>query len=119
MASAGFVVCWSWNLWYYFAVNIGAPLTFTDSFYRFSVVMVSAHCSINPFIYIANYDQFRNAVRRIVTASRQSHTDLDMYATEDKESQATNAKVNAETVVSHAGRFKAQRQSKNDENDVK
>jgi hypothetical protein len=123
VASAGFVVCWSWNEWYFFAVNLGAPLSLTNPFYRFTAIMVNVHCSINPFIYIANYDQFRKAVRRIVTASRQSHftTDIDMYGTEDKGShQATNAKtVNVETVASHAGRFKAQLKAKNDENDVK
>jgi hypothetical protein len=119
VASAGFVVCWSWNQWYYFAVSLGAPLTFNDPFYKFTAIMVSLHCSINPFIYIANYDQFRKAVRRILTAPRQSHfaTDIDMYATEDKKSQATNAKaVNAKTVVSLAGRFKAQVQAKNKRN---
>jgi hypothetical protein len=118
VASAGFVVCWSWNEWSYFAVNLGAPLSFTDPFYRFSIIMVSVHCSINPFIYIANYDQFRKAVRRILTAPRHSHTDLDMCATEDKGShQATNAKiVNADTAVSHAGRFNTQMQTNNEGN---
>jgi hypothetical protein len=81
--------------------------------------MVSLHCSINPFIYIANYDQFRKAVRRILTAPRHSHfaTDIDMYATEEKESHATNVKtVNVDTAVSLAGRFKAQLQAKNEGN---
>ena len=65
LVSLGFVVCWSCNSWYYFAYNIGAPLSFNDPFYKFSVIMVSVHCCINPFIYIINFDQFRSAVLRL------------------------------------------------------
>jgi hypothetical protein len=65
MASVGFFFCWSWNEWYYFAFNVGYPVSFNGPFYDFSVVMVSFHCCINPLIYAIKYDQFRAAIRKI------------------------------------------------------
>ena len=74
IASIGFVVCWSPNEWYYFAYNVGLPLTFTGIVYEFTVVMVSLHSCINPFIYVANYHQFRDAMRRFFRCCKSSET---------------------------------------------
>ena len=66
LVSAGFFTCLSLNEWYYFAGNIGINVSFSGPFYNFTVAMVSLHCCINPLIYIANYEKFRSAVRKLL-----------------------------------------------------
>jgi hypothetical protein len=70
LVCVGFVICWSASQWWFFLYNLGYPLVFGDPLYNFTVIMVSLHCCINPFIYIANYDQFRAAVRKIFRNNR-------------------------------------------------
>ena len=67
----GFVVCWSWNAWYYFAYNIGVSLPLSGPFYNFTVAMVSLHCCINPFTCTINCEEFRSAVHNITQKLRQ------------------------------------------------
>jgi hypothetical protein len=37
----------------------------SGTFNNFSTAMVTHYCCINPFIYIANYEQFRRGVRKM------------------------------------------------------
>jgi hypothetical protein len=66
LVCVGFVICWSANQWWFLLYNMGYPIVYGDPLYNFTVVMASLHCCINPFIYIANYQQFREAVRKIL-----------------------------------------------------
>ena len=61
-----FVFCWSWNQIYFLIFNLGGgSIDFTGAFYNFTVVMVFMNCCINPFIYVAKYEEFRRAMRNL------------------------------------------------------
>jgi hypothetical protein len=81
LVSVGFVFCWSWSQWFYTLYAAGMSVKFTEGYYDFSIVMISLHCCINPFIYIINYDQFRAAVRKIFTQRRSTSETHASYPT--------------------------------------
>ena len=61
-----FVVCWVWNQVYFIIFNFGYPLNFTNKFYHFTVVAVYFNSCCNPFIYIINYRQFQDGIRKLM-----------------------------------------------------
>ena len=58
-----FVICWSSNQVYYLMYNIGFQADWNSTFYQFTVVMVFLNCTINPFIYLAKYQDFQTALK--------------------------------------------------------
>ncbi|KAK2154721.1 hypothetical protein LSH36_259g01016 [Paralvinella palmiformis] len=66
MVAFSFVFCWTWNQIYYLMFNLGLMTgDFTSVFYNFTVVMVFLNCCINPFIYIAKYEQFQKTMKML------------------------------------------------------
>ena len=59
----GFVMCWSSNAIYYMMYNLGFSINWNSTFYKFTVVMAFLNCTINPFIYLAKYQDFQTALR--------------------------------------------------------
>ena len=43
--------------------NIGFQADWNSTFYQFTVVMVFINCTINPFIYLAKYQDFQTALK--------------------------------------------------------
>ena len=43
--------------------NIGYKADWNSTFYQFTVVMVFINCTINPFIYLAKYQDFQTALK--------------------------------------------------------
>lgn len=72
----GFVVCWSPNEWYYLLHNVGLQhqLPVSGPMFDFTIAMVSVNCCINPFIYIANYKQFRAGIVALFRSELRSRT---------------------------------------------
>ena len=61
-----FIFCWTWNEIYFLIFNVGGgEIDFTSAFYNFTVVMIFMNCCINPFIYVAKYEEFQKATKRI------------------------------------------------------
>ena len=58
----GFVICWSSNAIYYLMHNLGFSVNWNSTFYKFTVVMTFLNCTINPFIYLAKYQDFQTAL---------------------------------------------------------
>ena len=58
----GFVICWSSNSIYYMMYNLGFNVNWNSIFYKFTVVMAFLNCTINPFIYLAKYQDFQTAL---------------------------------------------------------
>ena len=59
----GFIVCWSSNSIYYMMYNLGFKVDFNSIVYKFTVVMAFFNCTINPFIYLAKYQDFQTALK--------------------------------------------------------
>ena len=67
IVSVCFMFCWTWNQVYFlmFHLNFQIAMSFSSSFYHFTVVMVFCNCCINPFIYIAQYKAFQRATKNL------------------------------------------------------
>ena len=88
LATIGYFICWSPCQWYYFLFVIGVPLKNVDpAVYDFTVSMVSLHFCINPFIYIFKYDEFRNAVLRILRLRRGSGNQLSIFTLHSRQDE--------------------------------
>ena len=58
-----FIICWSNNQVYYLMYNLGFNVDWNSSFYQSTVVMAFLNCTINPFIYLAKYQDFQTALK--------------------------------------------------------
>ena len=66
-----FAFCWSWNQTYFLMFNLGSELVdFTSPFYNFTVVMVYLNCCLNPFIYIAKYEEFQQTMKALICKNK-------------------------------------------------
>ena len=84
MVAFSFIFCWTWNQIFYLMFNLGYPSDFTSNFYHFTVVMVFCNCCINPFIYMAKYEQFQQGAKRLLCkrcAGKKQGTDSVRTAT--------------------------------------
>jgi hypothetical protein len=72
--STAFILCTSWNQWFFFLFNFGVfdYKTLSSIFYHFSVVAMFANCCVNPFIYAAKYDEFRGGLMKIFCKKKAS-----------------------------------------------
>ncbi len=61
-----FVACWIGNQVFFLLYNIGYEVSFTSWFYHFTVYAAFINCCINPFIYIAQLNAFRNQARKLL-----------------------------------------------------
>jgi hypothetical protein len=60
-----FVMCWSWNEFYFLIDSLGYSIDFSSAFYHFTVVAVFSNCCVNPIIYAFKYTEFQLAVKRL------------------------------------------------------
>lgn len=68
LVSIAFFVCFSPNQWLFFCFNFGLfdYGIFSHPIYNISVIALYMNCCINPAIYVASYQQFREAVKRML-----------------------------------------------------
>ncbi len=77
-----FVLCWCWNVTWFFLQTIGCPLPWSTAYYHFSLFAVFFNSLINPIIYIARYEHFKKAVRTVVFKKATLATDANTTMTE-------------------------------------
>lgn len=58
-----FLLTWSPIQIYYFMYNLGLPLSFSDAFYYVGMSVAIINSTVNPFIYIFKFRQFRATMR--------------------------------------------------------
>ncbi len=63
LVGIGFIICWTTNEVIFLRSYFGFEIDYNSTFYRFSVFMVFLHCTINPFIYLIKYPEYKQAVR--------------------------------------------------------
>ena len=76
-----FVLCWSWNQFYFLAYNLGANVSFQHPFFEFSIIAVFCNCCINPFIYIAKFEEFQRGLRIMLRLGKRGGDNLLMETT--------------------------------------
>ena len=60
-----YLYCWSWNS-VYFSLYIAGHTQLTGSFYHFTVYTLFLNSIINPFIYTAQYKEFRQQALKLI-----------------------------------------------------
>ena len=66
-----FIICWSQNEFFFLIYNFGYPLDFNSTYYHFTVLMVFLNCTVNPFIYLYKYKDYRIALRKFLRCKRE------------------------------------------------
>ena len=61
-----FVICWTGNQVLVFLHNIGYKIEFDSEVYQFFVFMVCVNCTINPFIYLAQYKEYQTTLKALI-----------------------------------------------------
>ena len=86
MVAFSFVFCWTWNQIYFLLFNLGVKgIDFTSVFYSYTVVMVFLNCCINPFIYIAKYEQFQKAMKKLFCKNLAATDVITLYVSSIEE----------------------------------
>jgi hypothetical protein len=66
-----FIICWSADQWIFLSMNSG--LYESDySYYHYIAYFSHSNCWINPFIYIFQYQEFKDAVRKLLRLKSRS-----------------------------------------------
>ena len=58
-----FVVCWSNNQVLYLLYNLGYTVDWDGDYNKFTVLMAFGNCTINPFVYLIKYRDYRKALK--------------------------------------------------------
>ena len=68
VVSGAFILCDSFNQWFFLLINVGIldHSAFSSMYYHFSVVMLFANCCVNPFIYAFEYRPFRQEIKKML-----------------------------------------------------
>ena len=66
-----FVICWSNNQVYYLMFHLGYDLDWNGTYYKFTVLMVFVNCIVNPFIYLIQYKDYQEALRKFCGCTNQ------------------------------------------------
>ena len=70
-----FVICWSNNQIYYIMDHLGFHANWNGTYYKFTVLMVFLNCTVNPFIYLVNYQDYQKALKSCLGCLRQEDTE--------------------------------------------
>ena len=90
-----FFLCFSNNQIYYLLYNLGVPnVHLRGTYYTFTVLMMFLNCTINPFIYLANYQDFQKGLRKLL---------CDCYAVDDEAPQSGSRPASVSNVSSATG----------------
>ena len=73
----GFIVCWSQNHASYLLYNLGYNLDFNGTYFQYTVLMGFLNCTINPFIYLAQYRDYQVALRMFLGCKNESSKDFE------------------------------------------
>ena len=66
IVNIGLVLCLSLNKIYFLMFNFGYNLTLKSELYHASILLAFVNCTINPFIYLVNYQAYQRALGKLV-----------------------------------------------------
>ena len=70
-----FVICWSNNQIIYILNHFGFHVNWNGIYYKFTVLMVFLNCTVNPFIYLVNYQDYQKALKSCFGCIRQEEVE--------------------------------------------
>ena len=63
IVGCGFIICWTQNQVLYLLYNLGYPVDFNGTYFQYTVLMGFLNCTVNPFIYLAQYRDYQMALK--------------------------------------------------------
>ena len=67
-----FVICWTGNQIWVLLFNLGWEINWDSPAYQFFVLMICVNCTINPFVYLAQYKEYQNALKTLICGKKKS-----------------------------------------------
>ena len=58
-----FIICLSNSQIYYLMFNLGYDTDFDSTYFKFAILMSFINCTINPFIYLIKYKDYKQALK--------------------------------------------------------
>ena len=55
--------------------HLGFHANWNGTYYKFTVLMVFLNCTVNPFIYLVNYQDYQKALKSCFGCQRQEDTE--------------------------------------------
>ena len=65
-----YIICWSQNQFLYLIYNFGYEVDWNSNYFLSTVLMVLLNSTINPFIYLSNYKDYQDALRRLLSCNK-------------------------------------------------
>ena len=91
----GFIVCWSQNHASYLLYNLGYDLDFNGTYFQYTVLMGFLNCTINPFIYLAQYRDYQVALRMFLRCRNEKSKDSESQTVSSGISHSSRTDVRA------------------------
>ena len=60
-----FLSCWSWNQIYFFMLTISEEYKYNSFYFHMSILTAFTTCTLNPFVYVLKYKQFRASLKEL------------------------------------------------------
>ena len=91
LISVCFVVCWSCNQILYLMYNFGFEVNWNGFVNKFGVIMAFTNCTINPFVYLIKYRDYRKALMGLFGCKKSQDESSNNYSKTMATSVATIA----------------------------
>ena len=90
LVSIFFIICWTNDEVYYLMYNLGYEANWNGTYYNFCLIMVFLNSTVNPFIYLLKYQDYKTALKYLFgyKAKRKS---------EDNQSRTSSAATSTNT----------------------
>ncbi len=72
IVAGAYVLCWSQNQVLFLMYNLGFSVDFDGTYHDFTVLMTFLNCTINPFIYLLKYKDYKMALKDFIVCSGQN-----------------------------------------------
>ncbi len=93
IVSLCFIICLSPNQIYFFLINIGVDLKFDTPFFDFSVFIMVCNVICNPFVYTAQYVDYRRQLWKVFGKQYPVGKDMSEESSSNVQSKNHSSKI--------------------------
>ena len=79
LVGISFIICWINDEVYYMMSNLDYDADWDGTYFKFCIAMVYLNCTVNPFVYLVSYQDYRKALRAF--CSKQEPVGKDIQST--------------------------------------
>ncbi len=75
-----YIICWTGNQVWLLLFNLGMEMNWNSPLYQTTVFMICVNCVINPFIYLVQYRDYQNQLKKVFCCKKTPRGDLQNSA---------------------------------------